>query len=104
MDDKRIREWTSRWVDHIRLSSTLFPTLESAGRELLSEAIAEYKEDAERYRFLCGPELLVSLVYAWEGKVTVPRNAGQGAKAACDEAIDAARRELSARKSESEHE
>jgi hypothetical protein len=54
MDDKRIEEWAQATIEGMwPLHRSTWPTvLASATRTLLSEAIAEYKEDAERYRWL----------------------------------------------------
>jgi transcriptional regulator NrdR family protein len=52
--------------------------------------IAGLEKDAARYRWLRGPALLVSLNFAWGGKIEIPKNTGQSVEDACDAAIDAA--------------
>jgi len=60
MDDKRIYEWADRTENLLyfgRLEHERVPTLAKAVTEFLSEAIAEYKEDALRWRERNTPEV-----------------------------------------------
>jgi hypothetical protein len=54
MDDKRVREWAEALDNELTYTFGIDSVegIEQAAKKLLSEAIAEYKEDAERYRHL----------------------------------------------------